>query len=110
MRILKTEIFKKWVLKLKDSTARYAIKNRLDRIEKKDNLGDYKHIEDDVFELKFQYNGIRIYFMFGANKELVLLLLGGNKTSQQRDIKKAKKLAKEIRNGQEFQNRQSESE
>jgi len=55
------------------------------------NLGEYRWIEGRMFELKFQFdNGYRIYIGEIDNK-LLLLLIGGNKSSQKKDIKKAKR-------------------
>jgi putative addiction module killer protein len=70
---------------LKDATARARIRSRLDRVEQ-GNYGDYKSVGEGVYELRFFFGpGYRIYF--GEDGEItVLLLCGGDKTSQRRDI------------------------
>ena len=56
------------------------------------NLGDYKPVGGSVYELRIDYGpGYRLYFTWRGS-EVVLLLIGGDKTSQQRDIEKAKEL------------------
>jgi putative addiction module killer protein len=54
------------------------------------NFGDYKHIENGIYELRFiTKSGFRIYY-FQENNKIIILLNGGNKSSRQRDITKAK--------------------
>ena len=63
--------------------------SRLDRL-KEGNFGDHKAVGEGVYELRFFFgSGYRVYFGKSGDK-LILLLCGGNKSSQQRDIKKAK--------------------
>lgn len=65
---------------------------RLDRVAIEAHFGTWRYLGDKVSELKFN-NGIRIYFgIVKLNKETVLLVLGGNKSGQEKDIKKAKKI------------------
>lgn len=65
---------------------------RIRRIALTDNLGDYKPVGGSVYELRIDYGpGYRLYFTWRGS-EIVLLLIGGDKTSQQRDIEKAKEL------------------
>lgn len=71
------------------------IRKRLLRIEN-GNLGDYKSVGDGVFELRFFFSsGYRVYFGFDG-ETIVLLLCGGDKSSQAKDIKKAKDIWKEV--------------
>jgi putative addiction module killer protein len=73
------------------------IRKRLRRIES-GNLGDYKSIGEGVSELRFFFgSGYRIYFGFNG-KTIVLLLCGGDKSSQTKDIEKAKIIWREIQN------------
>jgi putative addiction module killer protein len=64
------------------------LKERLDRVAL-GNLGDYKQINKDIFELRLAFGaGYRIYF-YEEDRKIVLLLSGGNKSTQKKDIKKA---------------------
>jgi putative addiction module killer protein len=79
-----------WIEKL-DTQLMFRIRARLARIESTNNLGDYKPIKGSagVFELRFKFGkGYRVYFGKENNK-IIILLAGGDKSSQQRDIKKA---------------------
>ncbi len=79
----------KWFESIRDLKTRTQIQSRIDRI-KSGNLGDYKSVGDDVFELRFRSGpGYRIYFGQVGNT-IVLLLCGGDKSSQDRDIRRAK--------------------
>ena len=90
-----TEVFDKWTAKLKDRQAAMAIALRLARVAS-GNFGDTKIIGDGVSELRiFVGPGYRIYYTI-RNNEIVILLCGGDKYSQQNDIKQAKELAKNL--------------
>lgn len=74
------------------SKDRLQIDARLDRVAIEAHFGNWRYLGDKVSELKFN-NGIRIYFgIVKREKEIVLLVLGGNKSGQEKDIKKAKKI------------------
>ncbi len=77
-----------WLYKIKDKNIKDIIYARLDRVEN-GNFGDFKYLGDEIYELKFAI-GIRIYFAKIKNS-LVILLCVGDKSSQKRDIEKAKK-------------------
>ena len=95
MGIRKTDIFVKWLDKLKDRRARARVLARIDRLEM-GYFGDVRPVGEGVSELHIFYGpGYRVYFM-QHNSVLILLLLGGDKQSQQMDIAKAKKIAKKI--------------
>lgn len=81
------EPFTEWFSNL-DSKIRIRIRNRLDRVEQ-GHYGDYKRVGEGVYELRFFFgSGYRIYFAEDGDK-LVLLLCGGDKSSQSKDIAKA---------------------
>lgn len=81
--------FKEWLDGLKDITARQKIRIRLDRV-RLGNLGNNRNVGDGVFELKIDYGpGYRVYYALDG-KTVVLLLLGGDKSTQDRDIARAK--------------------
>ena len=80
---------------LKDPVTRHRIKTRLDRVEK-GNYGDHRSVGDGVWELRFDFGaGYRIYFVEEGDV-LVILLCGGDKSSQVKDIKTAKIYWKEL--------------
>ncbi len=98
MQILKTDEYDRWFTKLKELTAKAKINARLRRIGLVGCLiGDFKSVGEKVIELRFNIgSGYRIY-LTEAKGDFILLLIGGNKSSQQRDIAKAKKLCSEWR-------------
>ena len=90
------EPFIDWLHSLKDRMGRAHITNRLDRVAC-GNYGDCESVGDGVYELKVHYGpGYRIYFS-EQRETIVLLLLGGSKRTQDKDIKKAKQFWKEYR-------------
>ncbi len=87
--IVATPLFEKWLKGLKDRTTKNKLLSRLARIEN-GNFGDYKQLGNDLFELRFFFGGgLRIYYTI-QNRKVVLLLIGGDKSSQSKDIEKAK--------------------
>ena len=90
-----TEIFRKWRTALKDEQARALIASRLDRLAY-GHTGDAAPVGDGISELRIHYGpGYRIYFR-KQNKTVILLLCGGDKSSQATDIKLAKQLLKAL--------------
>ena len=80
--------FTEWLLSLKDVTGRARIRARLDRLQL-GNFGDSKRIDRNVFELRFHFgSGYRVYYGMDSNV-VVVLLCGGDKGSQENDIRKA---------------------
>ena len=81
--------FLEWYYSLRDSKAKFKIDARLERVEL-GNLGDYRSVGEAVFELRINYGpGYRVYFgQIGST--IVLLLCGGDKSTQEQDIRKAK--------------------
>lgn len=81
--------FELWLNNLRDRQARARIRKRLDRIER-GNLGDVKSVGAGVLELRVSYGpGYRVYFS-QINSKVVLLLCGGDKKTQDKDILRAK--------------------
>ena len=90
------EPFIRWLEDLKDPVTRLRISKRLRRIEQK-NLGDTGSVGEGVFEIRMHFGaGHRIYFGY-INKEIILLLVGGDKSSQAKDIQKAKQFWKDYK-------------
>lgn len=88
--IEKTSEFDKWLRKLKDLKAKAKILLRIQQIESKGHFGDCKPIGSGISELRIHYaKGYRVYFKEKDGK-IIILLVGGNKSSQEKDIKKAK--------------------
>ena len=95
IEVRKTEIFTKWFDNLNDRRARARIQARIDRIEM-GNFGDIAPVGEGVSELRIFYDpGYRVYLV-QKNSVVVILLSGGDKSSQQSDITKAKKIAKQL--------------
>lgn len=95
IEVLQTDEFVKWLRGLKDASARARILVRIQRLSLTENFGDAKPVGDGVFEMRIDCGpGYRLYYALRGS-ESVLLLIGGDKSSQQRDIAKAKKLNQE---------------
>jgi putative addiction module killer protein len=95
MFVEKTKVFEKWIDKIKDKRTKSKIIARITRIETDDYLGDYKGVGEEVYELRIDFGaGYRVYFAF-RNKYIIILLCGGDKSTQQNDIKMAKIINKE---------------
>ena len=98
IEVRQTEVFSNWLRKLSDHNARGRIQIRIRRLSL-GNFGDVKSVGEGVGELRVDYGpGYRVYLQRRGNL-LVILLAGGSKKTQQADIAKAKKLAKEATNG-----------
>jgi len=94
MIIEKHEVFDRW-LKKQTVAIRTIVLMRLARIVN-GNVGDSKSVGDGVFELRiFHRPGYRIYYVI-RGKEIIILLCAGDKSTQAKDIKIAKELAKEV--------------
>lgn len=90
-----TEFFDKWFGRLKDSQSKTRLLARFARMEN-GNFGDFKIIDEKISELRFFFGaGLRIYFSIKGNK-IIILLNGGDKSSQKKDIKKAKQIFNEL--------------
>ena len=99
-RLVQTDTFVGWFNGLRDTVGRARILKRLRRMAD-GNLGDVKAVGDGVHELRMFFGpGYRVYFMYRGDV-LILLLSGGDKDSQERDIAAAKDLARQILDGGE---------
>lgn len=84
---------KKWFHSLSDQKAKAYISRRIDKIKFDNNLGDYKFIDNNLYELRiFISTGIRLYFSM-QNNILIILIYGGDKSTQNRDRQKAKEIS-----------------
>ena len=88
--IEKTAEFDKWLKKLKDLRAKAKVLFRIQKLENEEHFGDCKPVGDGISELKINYaKGYRIYFKEKDGK-IIVLLICGDKSTQQKDIEKAK--------------------
>ena len=94
LEIIKSSTFDAWLRSLRDRQAKARIEVRIRRLSL-GNAGLSRALKDGLFELKVDYGpGYRVYYTF-KNQTLVLLLCGGDKTTQQDDIKLASRIAKQ---------------
>jgi putative addiction module killer protein len=95
IQIRQTEVFSKWLRGLRDRQARARIQVRIDRLQL-GLAGDVKPVGEGVSELRIDYGpGYRIYFT-RRGQALIVLLAGGDKSTQNKDIKTALKLARTL--------------
>jgi len=95
IEVRQSAIFAKWLVELRDANARLRVVTRIRRMEL-GNPDDVKPVGDGVSEMRIAYGpGYRVYFT-RTGATIVILLCGGDKSSQSRDIALAKQLAKEI--------------
>ena len=93
MRVQMTEVYRDWINSLKDRAGRARVQVRVDRLVH-GNPGQHRVLTDGVCELKVDFGpGYRVYYTERAGV-LIVLLAGGDKSSQQQDIKTAISLAK----------------
>jgi len=93
-RVKRSEPFIKWVKKLKDDMAKAKIAMRITQTEQ-GNLGDTKSVGDGIHEMRIHYGpGYRLYYT-NENGNIIFLLIGGDKSTQQNDIEKAKEIKRE---------------
>ncbi|MBN6065693.1 type II toxin-antitoxin system RelE/ParE family toxin [Aggregatibacter actinomycetemcomitans] len=95
IQIKTTFLFDEWLKKLKNLRAKAKINARIKRLQF-GNFGDLKSVNGGIFEMRIdEGQGYRVYLK-NQNGILVILLCGGDKSTQEKDIKKAKQLAQEI--------------
>ena len=96
IEILQTAEYERWFKRLSDRTARVRINTRIRRVSL-GNFGDTKQLESNLFELRITYGpGYRIYFM-KEGTQIIILLAGGEKSKQERDIIRAREIATKYR-------------
>jgi putative addiction module killer protein len=93
-----TAVYRIWYKELDDIRARVRIDLRLNSV-KKGNFGDQGEVGKGIWELKIDYGpGYRVYYKIVKNS-IVVLLCGGDKSTQNADVVKAKKILKELEDG-----------
>jgi len=96
-QIKKTKQFDKWMQGLKDMRGKIGIARRIERMSH-GNFGDMKSVGDDVSELRITTGpGYRVYFTRYEDM-IIVLLVGGDKSTQSKDIAKAKMIREELEN------------
>ena len=94
--IEKTPEFDKWLKKLKDFKAKAKILFRIQKLETDEHFGDCKSVGEGIREMRINFaKGYRVYFKEKDGKIIVLLVVG-DKSSQQKDIEKAKVIWKKL--------------
>lgn len=92
-KVLETNNFLEWFSNLKDLSTRIRLARRLDKA-RLGNLGDVKALTDGIYEMREKFGpGWRMYYVI-RGKTIIVMLGGGDKSSQSNDIKMAKKFAK----------------
>jgi len=95
--IEKSDEFDKWLIKLKDLRAKAKILFRIQKIENDEHFGDCESVGNGIRELKINYaQGYRVYFK-ESDGRIIILLIGGDKSSQSKDIERAKEILKRIK-------------
>lgn len=104
MEIKQTDIYARWFRKFRDPQGKARINIALHKCKQAGEVvGDVKNVGDGINELRIHAgSGYRIYFMTKGD-EITLLVVGGDKSSQHRDISKAKKISAEITREEKWQ-------
>lgn len=88
----KTAEFDKWLQRIRDDRTRERISSRVLQL-REGRTGDHKYVGEGVWELRFHFGpGYRVYYT-RRRQEWILLLAGGDKSSQEKDIQRARKIA-----------------
>lgn len=90
--ILSTTEYDEW-LETEPAKSQVQVRGRISRIQEEGYFGDHKKVDDLIWELKWKC-GRRVYYTYIPEKK-ILLLLGGNKNGQTKDIRQAKKIFQE---------------
>ena len=95
IEIRQTEAFARWLRRLRDHTAKRLIDQRIARL-RFGNPGDVRPVGEGVSELRIDHGpGYRVYYA-QRGRNLIILLAGGDKDSQERDIVRVRNLAREL--------------
>ena len=95
IEIRKTDVFAQWLNDLRDIQVRSRVQARIERLSV-GNPGDVEPVGEGVSELRIDYGpGYRVYFK-KRGRELIILLAGGDKSTQAKDIKAALRLARNL--------------
>ena len=93
--VLTTDEFDRWLSDLADERARTKIASRVARL-RFGNAGDAKPVGEGVSEMRVHHGpGYRVYYK-QTNKAIIVILCGGNKSTQEKDVRRAKKMAAEL--------------
>jgi putative addiction module killer protein len=96
LTIYTTQLFDEWFAAIKDKQSARRIQVRIDRAED-GHLGDHQSVGQGVWEMRLHHGpGFRVYFMW-RGEEMLILLAGGDKSSQAKDIETAQQLARELK-------------
>lgn len=100
IEVVKSATFDRWLRKLKDRRAAARIQVRIERLAA-GNPGDVKPVGSRIYELRITYGpGYRVYYRHETGR-LVVLLCGGDKSTQNEDIKRARQIAQDRRHQEE---------
>lgn len=95
IEIRETDLFAYWIDNLRDVNAKARVLVRIERL-RSGNAGDVKPVGEGISEMRISYGpGYRVYFIQRGN-EVIILLAGGDKSTQSGDIKKASRLARNL--------------
>ncbi len=95
IEVRKTREFERWLLELRDQQAKGRIRARIDLLEE-GHAGDHKAVSEGVFEMRIHCGpGYRVYFK-RQGSTIVIILAGGDKNSQDKDIRLALRLSREL--------------
>ena len=96
IEVIRSETFSRWLGRLRDRQAAARIRTRIDRVAL-GNIGDTRSVGGGISELRINYGpGYRLYYT-RRGEDMIILLCGGDKDSQRRDIERAKEIAIEWR-------------
>lgn len=95
MRVRMAEIYRDWINTLKDRTGRARIQVRVDRLAH-GSPGKHRRLSAGVIELKIEFGPCNRVYYTEREGELIILLLGGDKSTQQKDIRTAITLARNL--------------